>query len=83
MLGGQQSPQGRSAEGCCKDGSCSWVTPKDINRFEITSPPLKFAHPDVGYGNLAEAKNTRGILDWFADRCPRGIRKAMWTDIRI
>lgn len=59
------------------------MTPEDGNCHEATSPPLKFAHPDAGYGNLAKAKSTRGILDWFSNRCLRGIRKAMWTDTRI
>lgn len=58
-------------------------TPEDGNCSKMTSSPLKLAYSDAGYGNLASTTSTKGILDWFADRCPRGIRRAMWTDIRI
>lgn len=76
LIRAKERDQGWRAEGCCKDANRSWVTPKHVNCSEVTCPPLKFAHPDVGCGNLAKAKNTRGILDRFANRCLRGIRKA-------
>jgi len=74
-------PECAWGHGCCKGeevlGSLKYI------KCSKTSPPLQLAHPDVGSGNLANTTSTKGTLGWFADRCPKGIRRTMWTAMGI